>query len=67
MNTVKCPSCKKEALWANNPFRPFCSEKCKNHDLGKWANEEYRVPIEEMDGGLEIESEKKKEKKEGDS
>jgi len=27
----------------DNPFRPFCSERCKNVDLGAWANENYRV------------------------
>lgn len=28
-----------------NPWRPFCSERCKMIDLGRWANEEYRVPL----------------------
>ena len=26
-----------------NPFRPFCSEACKNRDFGAWATESYRV------------------------
>jgi endogenous inhibitor of DNA gyrase (YacG/DUF329 family) len=26
-----------------NPYRPFCSEPCKNHDFGAWASERYRV------------------------
>jgi uncharacterized protein len=30
-----------------NPFRPFCSERCKMIDLGAWATESYRVPVEE--------------------
>jgi len=30
-----------------NPFRPFCSERCKMNDLGAWATESYRVPVEE--------------------
>lgn len=25
-------------------WRPFCSERCRMIDLGKWAAEEYRVP-----------------------
>ncbi len=53
MKTVKCPCCNKAVSWEHNPFRPFCSEFCKNHDLGKWANEEYRLPVEEQDGGNE--------------
>lgn len=42
---VTCPQCGKEVEWSeNNPFRPFCSERCKLIDLGQWANERYRVP-----------------------
>jgi uncharacterized protein len=41
---MKCPSCGKEAPWSDNPNRPFCSERCKLVDLGRWVNEEYRVP-----------------------
>jgi len=25
-------------------FRPFCSARCRQIDLGAWAAEEYRVP-----------------------
>ena len=43
---VPCPRCGKESLWdINNPFRPFCSERCKMIDLGKWADEEFRVAV----------------------
>ena len=38
-----CPVCKKESIWEGNPFRPFCSERCRLADLGKWAAEEYRI------------------------
>ena len=27
-----------------NPFFPFCSQRCRLIDLGKWLGEEYRVP-----------------------
>ena len=40
---VKCPVCKKESAWKDNPFRPFCSDRCRLMDLGKWATEEYRI------------------------
>ena len=40
----KCPSCNKPVQWQDNPHRPFCSERCKLLDLGKWVSEEYRVP-----------------------
>jgi endogenous inhibitor of DNA gyrase (YacG/DUF329 family) len=42
---VTCPTCGGESLYApQNPFRPFCSERCKNVDFGAWATEDYRVP-----------------------
>lgn len=41
---MKCPTCNKPAQWQDNPFRPFCSERCKLIDLSKWVSEEYRVP-----------------------
>ncbi|QDX82140.1 DNA gyrase inhibitor YacG [Denitratisoma sp. DHT3] len=45
---VPCPACGKSVAWSPaNPFRPFCSERCRNIDLGAWANEEYRVPVSE--------------------
>ena len=40
---VTCPNCKKETAWEENPFRPFCSERCRLIDLGKWASDEYRI------------------------
>ena len=39
-----CPTCNRQVQWQDNPFRPFCSERCKLLDLGKWVDEEYRVP-----------------------
>jgi endogenous inhibitor of DNA gyrase (YacG/DUF329 family) len=41
---MNCPTCGKPAEWKDNPYRPFCSERCKLVDLGRWVNEEYRVP-----------------------
>ncbi len=41
---VKCPHCKAEVTWDNNPHRPFCSERCQLIDLGAWADERYRIP-----------------------
>jgi endogenous inhibitor of DNA gyrase (YacG/DUF329 family) len=47
LKTHKCPRCKKETSWNDNPDRPFCSEKCRLIDLGRWAEEEYRIPTRE--------------------
>jgi uncharacterized protein len=42
---VACPRCGQPAVFApENPWRPFCSERCKMIDLGAWASEAYRVP-----------------------
>jgi uncharacterized protein len=46
MPTMSCPTCKKKLVFervAELPYFPFCSERCRLIDLGKWANEEYRV------------------------
>jgi len=43
---VSCPQCKKLSEYSvKNPFRPFCSERCKLIDLGDWANENYKIPV----------------------
>ncbi|HEX8963435.1 MAG TPA: DNA gyrase inhibitor YacG [Rhodocyclaceae bacterium] len=45
---VPCPRCGKPVAWIpENRFRPFCSERCKQIDLGAWAAGEYRVPVVE--------------------
>lgn len=43
----KIPSHKGEKN-IKNPWRPFCSERCKLIDLGRWASEEYRIPGEKI-------------------
>ncbi|AKU10473.1 MAG: DNA gyrase inhibitor YacG [Steroidobacteraceae bacterium] len=45
IRTVNCPQCGAPVRWVpENRFRPFCSERCKQIDLGAWASEDYRVP-----------------------
>ncbi len=47
---VNCPQCGKPVEWRqDNPFRPFCSQRCKQIDLGAWASEDYRVPASPPD------------------
>jgi len=60
---IICPICKDTTTWEENPWRPFCSERCKLIDLGKWVSDEYKIPIkseEEIEG---IAEEEKKEEK----
>ncbi len=42
--TVTCPQCGGDSVYApSNPWRPFCSERCRQIDLGAWASESFRV------------------------
>lgn len=41
-----CPICHKPATQERNPYRPFCSERCKLIDLESWMSGRYRVPVE---------------------
>lgn len=46
----RCPICGKAVgALAVNRAHPFCSPRCRQVDLGKWLNEEYRVPAEQQD------------------
>lgn len=45
VTTVSCPTCDKRVEWTeSNKYRPFCSERCKQIDLGAWAEEKYVIP-----------------------
>jgi endogenous inhibitor of DNA gyrase (YacG/DUF329 family) len=47
---AKCPICKKaieHGQKAGKPqWLPFCSQRCKLIDLGKWLDSSYRIPVE---------------------
>jgi uncharacterized protein len=47
---LKCPICKKAVKTGNAEF-PFCSERCRTIDLGKWASGAYviRPPVTDAD------------------
>jgi hypothetical protein len=56
-----CPSCRRAVPpWAENRCFPFCSERCRAIDLGKWLGEEYRIVArsvdEDEDGEVAVES-----------
>ena len=44
---MKCPICGKEL--EDNKYRPFCSKRCADIDLGNWFNEKYRFEATEID------------------
>lgn len=42
---VRCPACAGISFYnISNPYRPFCSARCKGIDFGAWASEEFRMP-----------------------
>ena len=46
---VTCPTCGKTSVWSqDNPYRPFCRERCRLIDLGKWADGTQRIPGKEL-------------------
>ena len=51
-----CPTCRGTATKQGNKLFPFCSERCQLVDLGRWLDEEYRVPDEPDSSGVGVES-----------
>jgi endogenous inhibitor of DNA gyrase (YacG/DUF329 family) len=41
---VRCPICKREFDPATSTATPFCSERCRTIDLGRWLGENYGLP-----------------------
>jgi hypothetical protein len=44
----RCPKCQIEVS-RDNPFLPFCSERCRLLDLGRWLDGDYHVAGEKVD------------------
>ena len=44
----RCPICSQPTV---HRFRPFCSQRCADVDLGRWVKGSYRVPTEEAPEG----------------
>jgi endogenous inhibitor of DNA gyrase (YacG/DUF329 family) len=51
----RCPLCRRETSWEDNPWRPFCSERCQMIDLGRWASGDYRMSVVEDPENVSIE------------
>lgn len=47
---LACPTCHKAVTAANSHF-PFCSDRCRLIDLGKWASGQYRISTPIPPGG----------------
>lgn len=40
---MSCPICSKDS---DQKYRPFCSRRCADVDLGRWLNGSYAVPAD---------------------
>ena len=54
VKSLRCPTCRKVVLRTDAEF-PFCSDRCRKIDLGKWASGGYVVssPIHDPDAAAE--------------
>ncbi|MCC7351731.1 MAG: DNA gyrase inhibitor YacG [Phycisphaerales bacterium] len=48
---MHCPICKTpvqtpSAVEGKRNWFPFCGERCKMIDLGRWLGEKYQIPVE---------------------
>jgi endogenous inhibitor of DNA gyrase (YacG/DUF329 family) len=52
-----CPTCKKPVTSKDADF-PFCSERCRLIDLGKWASGKYVIssPVSDTDDDVDEKS-----------
>jgi endogenous inhibitor of DNA gyrase (YacG/DUF329 family) len=45
MSTVRCPICGKQFDPKSSQALPFCCDRCRQIDLGRWLKEGYSVPV----------------------
>jgi endogenous inhibitor of DNA gyrase (YacG/DUF329 family) len=43
---MACPICNKESV---PEYRPFCSKRCADIDLGRWLHGSYVIPGQPLD------------------
>ena len=49
---MSCPICSKDT---HEKYRPFCSKRCADVDLGRWMTGQYAVPSQDPDEAEELE------------
>jgi endogenous inhibitor of DNA gyrase (YacG/DUF329 family) len=59
MKAHKCPRCGSVATKDGNKAFPFCTARCQLVDLGRWLDEEYRIPAEPADPEEIVDPEKR--------
>jgi uncharacterized protein len=67
VRSLRCPTCRTIVLAGSEDF-PFCSERCRLIDLGKWASGGYVIstPITDPEMLESIAEEQSRKKPDGD-
>lgn len=57
LRSLKCPICRK-VVKRDEPDFPFCSDRCRLIDLGKWASGQYVIasPVQDLDNAIQDET-----------
>lgn len=56
LKSKKCPECRKRFRYKSvsaHEWFPFCSERCKTVDLGRWFNDEFAL-VEDLNKGHDL-------------
>jgi endogenous inhibitor of DNA gyrase (YacG/DUF329 family) len=49
--SLRCPTCRAIVVAGSEDF-PFCSDRCRRIDLGKWASGDYKISSPILDPDL---------------
>jgi uncharacterized protein len=56
MSIVHCPICEKTFDSSLSATMPFCSDRCRLIDLGRWLDERYGLDYESPDSPEKLEN-----------
>jgi endogenous inhibitor of DNA gyrase (YacG/DUF329 family) len=62
MSLIRCPICERTFDTEQSTAMPFCSDRCRQIDLGRWLGEKYSVPVERLDEEEEFDEEERGER-----
>ena len=55
MQQARCPTCDRQFDSEQATAMPFCSERCRLIDLGRWLDEENSIPVDRVPDEFEEE------------
>jgi endogenous inhibitor of DNA gyrase (YacG/DUF329 family) len=60
MDRIRCPICGETFDPQHTPAMPFCSDRCRMIDLGRWLKEEHSLPLEKAQEAVSHEAQEEK-------